>query len=90
MAEYYDNDGGDGTEQGMPVVPVFPFPEALDFEWLIMSLPSDHAKIVLIRHFGLRGKTAAKAAGFSSEWSLYRREHELKKDLQRKRAHYFG
>ncbi len=88
--EYWDNDDGPSDEHGVPVVAIFPFPEMLDFEWLILSLPSDHAKIVLIRHFGLRGKKAAKAAGFSSEWSLYRREHELKKTLSRKRDLYIG
>ncbi len=89
--EYWDNDSGGGDEEhGMPVIPVFPFPEMLDFEWLILSLESDHAKIVLIRHFGLRGKKAASAAGFSSEWSLYRREHDLKKLLERKREHFIG
>lgn len=91
MAEYFDNDDrGDGEEFGIPVEATVPFPEKMDYEWLILSLPADHAKIVLIRHFGLRGKTAAHAAGFSSEWSLYRREHEFKKTLERKREHYLG
>lgn len=89
--EYWNNDdrGGD-DEFGMPVIPVFPFPELLDYERLILSLISDHAKIVLVRHFGLRGKKAAKAAGFSSEWSLYRREHDMKEILKRKRMEFIG
>lgn len=88
---YWDNDErGEDEEFGLPVIPVFPFPEMLDYEWLLISMESDHAKIVLVRHFGLRGKKAAKAAGFSSEWSLYRREHELKKVLDRKREQFFG
>lgn len=86
--EYWNNDERGDDEFGMPVTPVFPFPESLDYEWLILSLTADHAKIVLIRHFGLRGKKAARAAGFSSEWSLYRREHDLKKTLARKRADF--
>lgn len=91
MADYYDNDSGDSEDIfGTPVVPVFPFPESMDYEWLILSLSADHAKIVLIRHFGMRGKQAARAAGFSSEWSLYRREHDLKKTLERKREHFIG
>ena len=87
---YYDNDASSGEDSdfGVPIVPVFPFPEMMDYEWLLLSLSSDHAKIVLIRHFGLRGKKAAKAAGFSSEWSLYRREHELKRVLERQREHF--
>lgn len=91
MSEYYNNDERMGDDEfGIPVVPVFQFVEALDFERLIMTLSADHAKIVLIRHFGLRGKRAAKAAGFSSEWSLYRREHELKRTLKRQREHFVG
>lgn len=86
---YWDNDEmGEESDFGIPIVPVFPFPELMDYEMLLMPLSSDHAKIVLIRHFGLRGKKAAKAAGFTSEWSLYRREHELKKILERKREHF--
>lgn len=88
---YFDNDGaGDMDVFGTPIVPVFPFPERMDFEMLIMGMEADHAKVVLIRHFGLRGKTAARAAGFSSEWSLYRREHDLKKILSRQREHFVG
>lgn len=91
MSDYYNNDErGLDEESGMPVIPVFTFQESLDYERLIMTFEADHAKIVLIRHFGLRGKKAAKAAGFSSEWSLYRREHDLKKVLQRQRHQFFG
>lgn len=86
----YNDDPSWDESMGIPIVPVHPFPEQLDFEWLLLSLSADHAKVVLIRHFGLRGKKAAKAAGFSSEWALYRREHELKKLLERQREHYFG
>jgi len=89
MADFYENDAG-GDEFGTAVEAIHQFPESLDYEWLIMSLEIDHAKIVLIRHFGLRGKAAARAAGFSSEWSLYRRDHEFKKNLQRQRAHFIG
>lgn len=86
---YWDNEErSEEDDFGVPIVPVFPFPEKMDYEWLILSLQSDHAKVVLIRHFGLRGKKAARAAGFSSEWSLYRRDHELKKLLERQREHF--
>lgn len=94
MAEDYAwnhvEDPGWDEQMGIPVVAVYPFPELMDYEMLLLSLSSDHAKIVLIRHFGLRGKKAARAAGFSSEWSLYRREHELKKVMERKREHFLG
>lgn len=87
---YWDNTGSDEeSDFGLPIVPVFPFPELLDYETLLLSLSTEHAKIVLIRHFGLRGKKAAKAAGFSSEWSLYRREHEFRKVMERKRGDFF-
>lgn len=87
--EYYENtEGEEGL--GTAVEVVFQAPETLDFERLILSMHADHAKVILVRHFGLRGKKAAIAAGLSSEWSLYRREHELKKELERKREHYFG
>lgn len=88
---YWDNTGSDEeSDFGLPIVPVFPFPELLDYEVLLLSLPIEHAKIVLIRHFGLRGKQAAKAAGFSSEWSLYRKEHSFRKDMERQREQFFG
>ena len=88
---WWDNsEMSEDDDFGLPIVPVFPFPEQMDYEMLILSLQMDHAKIVLIRHFGLRGKKAAKAAGFSSEWSLYRREHEMRKVLDRKREEFFG
>lgn len=88
---YWDNDGSDGRDEfGMPVVAVHPEPTILDYEWLLLSMESDHAKIIIVRHFGLRGKDAARAAGFSSEWSLYRREHEMKKMLERQREHFVG
>lgn len=88
---FFDNDERDGDDNpGIPVIGVMPFPELMDFEWLLLSLSPDHAKVVLIRHFGLRGKKAARAAGFSSEWSLYRREHELRKVLKRQREHFVG
>ncbi len=77
-------------DMGIPVVAVHPFPERMDYEVLLLSMTSDHAKIILIRHFGLRGKKAAKAAGFTSEWALYRREHDLRKVLDRKREQFFG
>lgn len=87
---FYENDGNDDEGFGVPVEAVHPFPELLDFERLILTLSADHGKIVLIRHFGLRGKKAAKAAGFSSEWSLYRREHELKSLLHHQRSNFIG
>lgn len=91
MDIHWDNDDREeGEEFGVPVMVEHPFPERMDFEMLILSLTMDQAKIVLIRHFGLRGKKAAKTAGFSSEWSLYRREHDFKKYMERKREHFFG
>ena len=91
MSDYYDHDGREGEDIfGTPVVATEDFTLGLDFEWLILGMEPDHAKIVLVRHFGLRGKKAARACGFSSEWSLYRREHELKKLLSRQREHFIG
>ena len=89
--EYYDNDGRE-TEDifGTPIVATEDFNLSLDYEWLLLGMQADHAKIVLVRHFGLRGKAAAKAAGFSSEWSLYRREQEMRRVLQRQREHFIG
>lgn len=88
---HWDNEqNGEESDFGMPIIAVYPFPEMLDYEWLLLSLSSDHAKIVLIRHFGLSGKKAAKAGGFSSEWTFYRKQKEFKKALDRKREHFFG
>jgi hypothetical protein len=88
---YWDNDEREeGEPFGIPVIAVLPEICRLDYEWLLLSLAADHAKVILIRHFGLRGKKAAKAAGFSSEWSLYRREHDLRKALERQREQFVG
>lgn len=89
MSEQYD-DTDVSFEDGLPITPVQPERSLVDFERLIMGMESDHAKILIVRHFGLRGKEAAKMAGFSSEWSLYRREHDFKQQIQRQREHFVG
>jgi hypothetical protein len=87
---YYDNDGGEDDDFGLPVIAVFPFPELSDYERLLLSLSMEQAKMVLIRHFGIKGKKAAQIAGLPSEWALYRRENELHFLMERKREEYLG
>lgn len=91
MSDYYDFDSRENEDIfGTPIVATEDFNLGLDFERLLMSMEIDHAKIILVRHFGMRGKKAARMCGFSSEWSLYRREHDLKKTLARQREHFIG
>lgn len=91
MSDYYDVDSKEGEDLfGTPIVATEDFKLGLDFEWLLMSMEIDHAKIILVRHFGLQGKKAARAAGFISEWSFYRKGNDLKKVLQRQREQFIG
>jgi hypothetical protein len=91
MADFYKNDGGDDQDIfGTPVVATFDFNLGIDYERLVMSLEAEHAKIMLIRFFGMRGKEAARLVWLTSEWALYRREHELQRTLERQREHYIG
>lgn len=85
---YFDNDGVEDTEYGLPIIAVFPFVELSDYERLVLSLSSEQAKMVLIRHFGIKGKKAAEIAGFPSEWAMYRHETEIQLSMERKREKF--